>query len=737
MNGVHQQLLDYITEKTKEGVPASYLKKVLLENDWTEQDIDLAFTELLNNMQGATYVSTDTETVSTDPFEREHITMDKIIDKFIPIAGALLLVVGLGYLIYANAWVHLSMEIRLGLGFFLSLVIIGGSFSLAEKMRYFTDIGIGSGVLLLYGTLIYGSRASEIASALIPEIVTLFTAVLFTLAVAYFASKRKSKVILILGMVGAYITPFVIGQNDVWVDNVSFNAYLIYFFAINLSVFLIGREISVREIIPLNLIGMFIGVSTLWNLAASEGVNAVQSSNFFTSEIFTAILFTGLVIFSILSILLSAKQFKQKDDGFLSLGYIVPVIWFAFNISNLNSVSDIITGILFIIIAATCFVGWHTLRDEETKFQHTALYASGLISAALALFAFFEEFNVITSILIAYASLFFGFLNIVGERKMERFLSYILVSLTGSILSIYHILEADLQFETVLIIIALLPAMSARLIAHYAGQEKLFPLATAYSIVWSVIAFLFVLADLLDYIDFDFLVFYLIPLTVLSYVAFVQKTAPDSISHAAKSLMLRIPLVWFAIGFLATFLELVISVYPAPTNTYLFTNTSLPTDWTLINGIFATLILFIGLYISRKLQLEQVIKRPSFILVIFGFATLLLTGNYIISAIANDLNVSLESGGARAIATTLWWAAIAIFMLYKGIKLGKKYHAEKLLGLLLLGITVFKVIIYDISTMDMQNKIIVLMMVGGAMLIFSYFVRSKNMLQTPETHSVE
>jgi hypothetical protein len=132
------------------------------------------------------------------------------------------------------------------------------------------------------------------------------------------------------------------------------------------------------------------------------------------------------------------------------------------------------------------------------------------------------------------------------------------------------------------------------------------------------------------------------------------------------------------------------------------------------------------------LQAEQVVKRPSFILVIFGFSTLLLTGNYIISALMNDFQVSVTQGGPRAIATTLWWVAIAIYMLYVGVKSGKKYHAEKLLGLMLLGITLLKVVLYDIATMGMQNKIIVLMIVGGGMLLFSYYVRSKNLLKNEE-----
>ena len=738
MNNTNQRLISYIKEQVAAGFSVKDIHDILLTNDWTENTINEAFSELGIDNKQHMVTNTITETSnSANPatrnilqektFAREGITMDKIIEKFIPIAGAIFLIVGFGYLLYANAWVHLPMEIRIGLGFFFSVAIIGGSFSLAEKMRYFTDIGIGSGILLMYATLIYGSRTTEIATAMIPEAATLFTAMLFTICMTYFASKRNSKVILILGMIGAYITPFVIGQNDVWVDNVSFNAYLIYFIAVNVAVFLIGKEISVRDIIPLNIAGLFIGVSTLWGLAYSNGINATQAGNFFAGELFTAILFTVLVVFSIWSILLSAKKFAESDDGYLSLGYIAPVIWFVFNINNLDSITDITTGIMYMIIAVSCFAGWHILSGTKTKFQHTALYVAGLLSAFLAIFSFFEEFNVYTSIFIAYSSLIFGILHTIDSKQSERFIGYIIVSLTGSILSLKYILEANSSFETILIVISLLPAMSAYLIAKNGSTENLLPIATTYSFLWATVASMFVLAEIVDYIDIDFFLFYLMPLVLLSYLALNNKT-----SHDSKSTMFRIVLFWFAFGFISVFFTLVNSIYPAPTNTYLFTHPNYPTDWIMVKAIFATAILFLGLFISRKLQLEQIIKRPSFLLVIFSFSTLLLTGNYIISAIANDIGVSLEHGGPRAIATTLWWTAIAIYMLYQGLKFGKKYHAEKLLGLMLLGITLIKVILYDIATMEMQNKIVVLMMVGGAMLLFSYMIRSKDLLKSED-----
>lgn len=730
MSNVNEQLLLYIQEQVQANVPVYEISRVLQENEWTLDTINEAFQKLGIDPAAAQPPEDRGEIVSEQgSFATENITMDKIIEKFIPIAGALFLIVGFGYLIYANAWVNLSMEIRIGLGFFFSVAIIGGSFSLPDKMRYLADIGIGSGVLLFYGTLIYGSRTTELATAMIPEMVTLITAVLFTVAVSYFASKRNSKVILILGMLGAYLTPFVIGQHDVWVENVSFNAYLIYFIAVNMAVFFLGREISVRDIIPLNMAGLFIGVSTLWGLASTEHINAIDPANQLSSELFTAVLFLVVTVFSMWSVLLSASLFRERDDGYLSLGYIAPIIWFAFNIYNLDTLSDTAIGILYAVIAGSCFAGWHVLKDENTKYQHNALYAAGLISAFLAVFAFFQDFDVVTSILISYTSLIFAFLHVFGRQQSERFVSYLAVSLVGAVLSLKNILEADMQFETFLIVFALIPAMAAYSVAKYGNQERFMPLATLYSITWTLIASVFVVAEFIDYIDFSFMVFYVVPLVILLYLTYVQMAAPEHMPHDSKSSMLRGTLVWFGFGFIVTFFELVVSIYPAPTDTYIFTHGDMPTDWILIKGLFATLILFVGLYLSRQLQKEQVIKRPSFILVIFGFATLLLTGNYIVSAIANDLQVSLERGGPRAIATTLWWAAIAIYMIFVGIKYGKKYHSEKLLGLLLLGITLIKVILYDISTMGMQNKIIVLMMVGGAMLLFSYVVRSKNLLE--------
>jgi hypothetical protein len=68
-------------------------------------------------------------------------------------------------------------------------------------------------------------------------------------------------------------------------------------------------------------------------------------------------------------------------------------------------------------------------------------------------------------------------------------------------------------------------------------------------------------------------------------------------------------------------------------------------------------------------------------------------------------------------------------MLMMGIHYGRGYRSEKLLGLLLLLLTIAKIGLYDLAAMDMDKKIIVLMVVGGLIMMFSYFLQVKGYLK--------
>ena len=662
---------------------------------------------------------------SVDIFKQETpkwLTMDKIIEKFIPVIGAIFLTIWLGYLLYTNIWLDLELSLRLWFGFFLSLTIIWWAISLSDKLKYFADIIIWIGILLLYGTLIYWSRTTDLANAVIPEIATLVTCVIFTVAIAYFASLRKSKVILIISMIWAYITPFVIWQSWEWAQNISFNAYLTYFATTNIAVFLVWRELSIRNIIPLNMLWLFIGTSILYKLSYSKWITDITNNGFFTSEIFSAILFLFLWIFTTWSIIISSKKFEEKDEGYLTLWYIATILWFIFNLWLLSTISNNnIETVFFVLFSWSCFYGWYFLRTIETRFQHTSLYAGWILLLILAFFNFVPELDTYSSLAIAYSSLIFGVIYVIDSTKIERLISYGLLSLIWAVLSILYIYDWDIEsFKTLHVVLALLPAMAWYFITSHWENSDHKELAKIYSFSAFIIAIMFIIVDFLQYFNLWFLIYFIPTLSALIYIS-TSKT----IQNNTKSIILRSSIIWFLIGYTSIFFTLLGSIYPAPLDIFIFTNGWALWDWTLIKWIFASIILFLWLSISRNIQKEELKSRPSFLLVILGYTSLLLVVNYIILAIMNDLSILDTHWWIRAIAMTIWWVLIAIYMLVTWVRKWPSHRSEKLLWLLLLALTLLKVILYDLSTMEMQNKIIVLMVVGWALMMFSYLVHMK------------
>jgi hypothetical protein len=660
------------------------------------------------------------------------LTIDRIIEKFIPVIGAIFVVVWLGYLLYTSVWLIMPIELKLWLGFFLSLAIIGWAFSFSDKLKYFADVVMGWGILLLYATLIYGSRTTDLAvEATIPEVATLVTAFIFTLSIAYFASFRKSKVILALGMLGAYLTPFFIGQNDTWVQNISFNAYLMYFAAINIVIFVLGKELATHDLIPINLLGLFFGTSTLYHLSYTQDISLV-SDNFFTSHAVSAILFLILVVFAITSIAFSSRHFAPKDEPYIALGYLFPLLWFFINITRLwDFTSQIFVVGLYLALTAAYFVGWNFVRKQEnSRYQHLALYVGWTISVILAVISLFPEFDAYTSILIAYVGLVFGIVYLFDPTKGERFLTYILLSFLGAIFAFGYIYDRSsvIELTTIFAVIALVPAILSFPIARLAQKtpKDMLHLAQVYSVISTIIAVLLILWELLTRLDALFMFFILPAFLIVLYASTTEKLA-------SRGALLRFWCILLWIGFIPSFLFLVSNLAPnVANNEHFWKDGGIFTNWHTIKAVFALMTLFMWLSLSRKLQIEQKTDRPSFLLVIFWYATLLLLVNFSIITFANDLWIEFSTGWIRAIATTFWWIVLALIMLVIGIQWWHMYRSEKLLGLLLLVLTIAKIGLYDLSAMDSSKKTIVLIVVGIVLMTFSYVLQTRGLLKDKE-----
>lgn len=144
--------------------------------------------------------------------------------------------------------------------------------------------------------------------------------------------------------------------------------------------------------------------------------------------------------------------------------------------------------------------------------------------------------------------------------------------------------------------------------------------------------------------------------------------------------MMRIGTALVTIGFFTGFFYFLSMLAPhVADGHYFFRDGEIFSNWYFIKGVFAVATYFMALSISRDIQRAENTDRPSFLLVIIGYTTLLLLVNYTIITICNDLSIAMTTGGPRAIGTTLWWVILSITMLMVGIRYGRGYRSEKLL----------------------------------------------------------
>jgi hypothetical protein len=658
--------------------------------------------------------------------QKNTLSIDLIIEKFIPVIGALFFIVGLGYLLYTSVWTELDTTVRLGLGFFLSIVMIGAGYSATDKLKYLADVVIGGGVVLLYGTLMYGSQTTDIGGALIPEVASLTIAVFFTIAVAYFAAERKSTVIFALAMLAAYLTPFVIG-GEFGTSALSFNSYLIYFACVSIIGTMIGRDFSVRVLQPLNTIGLLFGTATLY-MFAYRTTSAVGGS-FWESPTLSVILFVILVLATVYSILSSSRHYSTDEDGLVSIGYMLPIVWLVLNMQYFANLNTLLIVAAYIVVAIGYYAGWWYLRDQNKKFQHMGLYAGAIIALIFAVFAFFPSNDAYVGILIAWLGILFAFLFALDGKRTERLIAYMIFSAMGAGITLFAIVDGSgiYPYPTALSLLALAPAALGYFVQLLAKGDKktqtLRDVMTAYSVFFGAIMVMILIANVLIKLPIT-LVFCTIPALVL-----VLYTLADR-GHPARGKILYTAMGLLFVGFIGDFLFFVERIVPHAADMDLFVRNGVFT-WSnrLTEATIALIAMFVALRVSREIQVDNQEYRPSFILVIFAYATLVLVVNYLIIVAFNQAGVSTVSiGGPRAVATTLWWIIVACTMLMVGVRNGFLYRSEKLLGLLLLAITVIKIIAYDLSTMPTDKKIIVLMVVGWLLLALSYFFQTKNLL---------
>ena len=652
-------------------------------------------------------------------------TVDYIIKKWFPIIGVLFVVGGLSYLFYDGLWKNINEIGRLAIGFIFGILFITGGYTFENKLRGFGDVIIGGGVLIMYITLIFGSRFQSAETAVIPEVFALVIALAFSIAIAFYAYSRKSKYILIMGALGGYLTPFFVGRagefrnyldNDaIFQYELGLPVFLIYFLAIGLAVFIVSNKMFLKGVGLLNSLGLFVGTFSLVTFMGGE---------FSENTILLAGFSMVVILLHIAAMVVNAKMFESETDPFLIGGYIIPLIWFVIMVRSFldDNLSNAINTGLFVTVAATYFAGWHYLRNITNSDKHFALYMGGLASMVMGMTYIIPSLGEYQGLFLSAVAMIFIVLYMVKE-SVSREISMLMFAAGGVLFNLNIIDEitvagvGELSGVSIFIIATLIPfILMMPALGIVRGEGELWSVRKILGYFASMVTVLILVVDIFDWekIPMEFL-FLTVPALVLVILGLVEKKA------IAKQKFFDIAVGIGSLGFVWTMAVMLSKLSMASEqNHFLATRESLI-------GVTTLMVMLLAVYGYKKLVEDGLMKRVPFIVTFLLYLVLWSVVTREIIGILNSLGLDFSNQaieGIRAFAVTIWWAGLALWMLFSA-ELASGLRDQKNIGFSLLAMTILKLIFYDLANVNTNLKVFLFIIIGVAITAVSYHANKK------------
>lgn len=659
--------------------------------------------------------------------------IDDIIKNWFPIVGILFVVAGMSYLFYEGIWQKLNETGRLTLGFLTGVALISGSYPLEKTSKIIADSILAGGLLMLYVSLIFGSRFETIEQqALIPELWALLIATLFTIGVAFFSYSRQSQYVLLIGILGGYLTPFFIGQGDQMATfikeeggfryDLPLMAFLIYFVAINIAILLTANKFFLKGIGLLNTLGLFIGTTSLSYFMGGQFPEDPYHLALFSIAVF------GL---HIAAMCVNAKKFEKETDPYLIAGYLLPFAWYTAMLNVFiepHLERSAIVGLLF-GGAVIYFAGWHYLRQAIDRQQHTALYLGGILSVVMAIIKLHLYLQQYDGLIFALAAFVFGLFYYV-RPALQREMAFFFFASFGVLMTISHFHAMNLPSlwflsgKTIAVSLAVSPFLLGGKFPERGDEDenlKFFRELSYYLAITAIAVLIF-----FDLVHMEgvprSLLFLTIPAAITAYVSHVADSGTTRIMLTKLSLFLA------AVGFFSTLLTIIGRFYPFPTNIH-----PLATPESFIGTGTLVLILVLKRNLKRLANANEEKTSQAFgptwrFFMVFSLYTVLwATLTHEIMASFNSLDIDLESEkirGIRSFATTIWWTFLAGWMIFVGVR-NSVMENQKNIGFGLLALTIFKIFFIDLHHINTNLKVFVFLTVGGLMLAISFFANKR------------
>ncbi len=668
--------------------------------------------------------------------------------------GIAVLVIGISFGVkYAIDHQMLNPLTRVILGYLAGGALLGIALKLKKNYAAFSAVLLSGGMASLY----FITYAAYDFYQFIPQLVAFVLMVLFTAFTVLAALQYKQQVIAIIGLVGAYAVPFLLSDGSGRVV-----VMLTYVTIINCGILFISFKQDWR--------GLFRFAFVLtWLIVLAWIINDYSSEkHLWISLGFTLIFFIQFY----LAFLVSKLSTQQK----LKVGDIALILSNSFIFYGLGygSISDHANGEFFLGLftafnAVLHFIVCVTLYYKLRQVRDVFYFVAGMVLTFLTLAVPVQlEGNWVTAIWALEAVLLFW----IGRHKkfpVYEILSYPLIGL-AAISLLHDWSELNYTYSGYY---------------NYSNDELLFvPFINVFFLTGLLVAFMFgaiyklsvktahdqstkwlnLIVPVMSYILPAGLLFFLYT-TILKeislyfnqqyYLTAIQQEEVSQYNYdwlSFRSIWLMnysaafILIVWLANNrffknellnrFLAGSAAVLVALYligglEALEN---LRYTYLQPDVWFVHGFWNIAIryicyLFIGgllyhLYSVAKQHTSALVKSER---LFFHFTILTILSSELLSWLA----LSGVEDGSR-LALSILWGIYALYLIVWGLV--KDFAFLRIGGIILFGITLGKLFLYDLTDMSTIAKTIVLMVLGALLLIasFIYNKRKKNQISTDE-----
>lgn len=308
--------------------------------------------------------------------EKKSVDFEEVMRKWLPRVGMLAILFGAGFFLkyaFENGWIGPVGQVIIGLLAGIGFLGGGEYFETKKEQHSLARLLTGGGLALLYFSL-FAARSAYDEPLLTSA--TAFVAMLFvTIAAGFFSVRYNSQLVAFFGIIGAFLTPFLIGSSEPTRVNLLWYMLLLDAGILGLAFFKNWRELNFAAFI-----------FTVFSYAATYFYKFGATEPLFVSFNFLTFYF---LIFSFAAFVYNIvyQMPTRKEDIYLIL--FNPAFYYGFSYYLLASDYDNLLGlfsfgiaVFYVILAYLAF--WRNPEDKFLPLSFLGICA-GFVAAGIAL----------------------------------------------------------------------------------------------------------------------------------------------------------------------------------------------------------------------------------------------------------------------------------------------------------------------------------------------------------------